>query len=180
YCAVSPKGRLYIYREQHFKNTKIEEWAPYVKYWIDKEQPKLVKFCKSAGQDRGQEQTIQEQISAALDTPVELSNNSPGSRVAGKILVHEYLRWVPKHVNTRDTPEYSEEYASWVLRNKGIKEYKNYLATFHAQQAETDLPKLQIFCCEQDTHVGHVDCCPLLIEAIRSASYAKPKNNKPA
>lgn len=180
YCAVSPKGRLYIYREQHFKETKIEEWAPYVKYYIDKENPKIVKFCKSAGQDRGQDQTIQEQLSQALEVPIELSNNSPGSRVAGKILVHEYLRWKQKHINAKDMPVYSEEHAAWILRNQGLLQYKAYHRMFEPQQPEDNLPKLQIFCCDEDTHGEHVDCCPLVIEAIRSASYAKPKNNKPA
>lgn len=180
YWAVSPTGRLYLYREQAFRKTKIEEWAPFVKYYIDKENPKVVKFCKSAGQDRGQEQTIQEQISEALGVSIELSNNSPGSRIAGKSLVHEYLRWKPKHVNPEDLPEYNEEWANWLLRNRGLQAYKDYHAMYEPQQAENNIPKLQIFKCEDDNHVGHENCCPLMIEAIKACNYAKPKNNKPA
>jgi len=31
YGAISPTKRIYIYREQHWKRTKIEVWAPYVR-----------------------------------------------------------------------------------------------------------------------------------------------------
>jgi len=180
YWAVSPLGRLYLYREQAFKKTKIEEWAPFVKYFVDRENPKIVKFCKSAGQDRGQEQTIQEQISEALGLSIELSNNSPGSRVSGKSLVHEYLRWKRKHVNPEDQPEFNEEWSQWLLRNRGLAAYKDYLNQYEPQPDETNIPKLQIFKCSEDDHTEHENCCPLMIEAIKACNYAKPKNNKPA
>ncbi len=88
YAAISPSRRLYIYREQHWVKTKITDWAPLVKQYLDREHPRLIRFCKSAGQDRGQEQTIQQQIETELGYSIELSNNTPGSRVAGKQLIH--------------------------------------------------------------------------------------------
>lgn len=179
YWAVSPEGRLYLYREQSFRKTKIEEWAPFVKYYIDKEAPRTVRFCKSAGQDRGQEQTIQEQISAALGVEIELSNNSPGSRISGKTLVHEYLRWKPKHINPEELPAFNEEWSQWLLRNRGLKAYKDYLGMYDPPKDEI-IPKLQIFKCEDDIHTDHEFCCPLMIDAIKACNYAKPKNNKPA
>src|SRR3982751_5298556 len=91
YYAISPSKRVYLYRERYWLKTKIEDWAPILKDDIDRELPRVVKFCKSAGQDRGQEHTIQQQIETALGQAIELSTNSPGSRVAGKMLVHEYL-----------------------------------------------------------------------------------------
>lgn len=180
--AVSPNRRLFLYREQSWYKTKINEWAPYVKELIEVEQPKIIKFCKSAGQDRGQEQTIQEQISSALGVQVELSNNSPGSRVAGKILVHEYLRWKQKHVPLKEMPKYNEEYASWVLRNQGLVQYKNYMRLFDLPEEEKNIPKLQIFLCDKDHSVGHghPNCCPLMVDAIKACNYDKPRNNKPA
>jgi hypothetical protein len=170
YAAISPSKRVYIYREQTWVKTKIAEWAPHVKLYIDKENPRLIRFCKSAGQDRGQEHTIQQQISAELDCEIELSNNSPGSRVAGKILIHEYLRWKPKQVNEEEIPPYNEDYAMWILRNRGMKEYNSYLNSFNPIEPETNLPKLQIF----------KDACPILVEAIKACSYDKPKGNKPS
>jgi hypothetical protein len=180
--AVSPSRRLYLYRELYWYKTKIEEWAPIVKSLADEENVKLIKFCKSAGQDRGQEHTIQQQIETALNKPIELSNNTAGSRVAGKMLLHEYLRWKPKPVvPPSEMPIYSEEHAMWLLRNKGIEEYKNYLKLFDPPEEEKDIPKFQIFCCEADNHEGHPNCCPVMIDTIKACSYdTKKKDGKAA
>jgi hypothetical protein len=181
FYAVSPTKRLYLYRELSWLKTKIEEWAPIVKSFCETENPKMVKVCKSAGQDRGQELTIQQQIENALGRSVDLSNNSPGSRVAGKMNVHEYLRWQPKPViPPSEMPIYSEEHAFWLLRNKGLETYKAYLAIFETPEPETSIPKLQIFRCSEKQHDGHPNCCPLMIESIKACSYDKPKNNIPA
>ena len=170
YAAISPSKRVYIYREQHWVKTKIADWAPHVKFFIDKEAPRLIRFCKSAGQDRGQEHTIQQQIEDELQHSIELSNNSPGSRVAGKILIHEYLRWSPKLINPNEMQSYSEDRAMWLMRNRGMNEYNSYMKSFNQVEVETNIPKLQIF----------DGACPVLVEAIKACSYDKPKNNKPA
>lgn len=170
YAAISPSRRVYIYREQHWVKTKIAEWAPLVKQYIDREHPRLVRFCKSAAQERGQEHTIQQQIEDELNQPIELSNNSPGSRVAGKSLIHEYLRWKQKTIIPSELMIYNEEQAMWILRNRGLIEYKSYLKSFDPQEEESNIPKLQIF----------KDACPVLVSAIKACSYDKPKGNKPA
>lgn len=162
--AISPSKRLYVYREMHWIRTKIEEWAPAVRELVELENPKLVKFCRSAAQERGQEHTIQQQIESALGRPIELTVNAPGSRIAGKQLIHEYLRWQPKPTKKVDYTQYSEEKAMWVLRNKGMGEYKKYLASFDETPAETNLPKMLIF-----------NSNPVLIEAIKACSYDKKK-----
>jgi len=170
YGAISPTKRLYIYREQSFVKTKIEEWAPFVKEYIDADNPRSIKFCQSAKADRGQEHTIQEQISSALNRPIDLTGNAAGSRIAGKILIHEYLRWKQKYIPEKDRPVYSEEHAMWLLRNRGLEEYKSYLNLFNAtQEFEDNLPKMQIF-----------NTCPILVDAIKACSYDKPRDNKPA
>ncbi len=169
FFAVSPDKRLYLYRELYWLKTKISEWAPIVKEFCDKENPRIVKFCKSAGQDRGQENTIQKQISDELGVPIQLSTNSPGSRVAGKMLIHEYLRWKLRPIVSREIAVYNEEYALWLLRNRTEKEYKSYLNSFVPSEPETNIPKLQIF-----------NTCKVMIDAIKACSYDKPKNNKPA
>ena len=173
FYAMSPSRRVYLYRELYWQKTKIETWAPIVKDFIDKEGPKVVKFCQSAGQDRGQEHTIQQQIEAALHMPIELSRNVAGSRVAGKMLVHEYLRWDTKPILQSEKLVYSEEQAMWLLRNKGLEEYKNYLKLFDPPEEEENLPKLQIFKCDSEFHEGHPNCCPLMIETIKICSYDK-------
>lgn len=184
FYAVSPTKRLYLYREFGWLKTKIEEWAPIVKDFCEREEPKVIKVCKSAGQDRGQEHTIQQQIETALGRQVELSNNSPGSRVAGKMLLHEYFRWKPKPVvPSSEMPIYSEERAMWLLRNRGLTDYKNYLALFDPPEPEMNIPRFQIFRCTEggtNEHEGHPNCCPLMIESIKACNYDKPKNNVPA
>lgn len=183
FYAVSPNKRLYVYREFGWLKTKIEEWAPVIKDFVEREEPKVIKVCKSAGQDRGQEHTIQQQIETALGQSVELSNNSPGSRVAGKMLMHEYFRWKPKPVvPPGEMPIYSEEHAQWIMRNKGMQAYQDYLDIFIPPEEETNIPKAQIFRCNDNVsgHEGHPNCCPLLIESIKACNYDKPKNNKPA
>ena len=170
YGAISPNKRVYIYREQTWVKTKIADWAPQVKIYVDREHPRLIRFCKSAGQDRGQEHTIQQQIEEELGHSIELSNNTPGSRVAGKVLIHEYLRWTTKAINPQELPVYNEEHAMWIMRNRGLAEYKSYMKSFDPQTEETNLPKLQIF----------AGACPVLVEAIKACSYDKPKGNKPA
>jgi hypothetical protein len=182
FYAISPSRRVYLYRELYWVKTKIEMWAPILKDLLDREHIKTVKFCKSAKQDRGQEHTIQQQIEAALGRPIELSTNSPGSRVAGKMLIHEYLRWTEKPiVPMSEMPIYSEEMAQWILRNRGLTEYKNYLGLFDPPEPETNLPKFQIFRCDASgNHEGHTSCCPLMIETLKAVNYAKSHDGKPA
>ena len=145
YAAISPARRVYLYREQTWKKVKISEWTPYVRTYIESEQPRVVRFCKSIGQDTGREQTIQQQITEEIGCPVELTENSPGSRVAGKLLLHEFLRWKPKFVPEFEKRIFDEEQALWILRNKGLQEYKSHLRSFEPPEPEGNLPKLQIF-----------------------------------
>ena len=181
FYAVSPTKRLYLYRELYWLKTKIEEWAPVVKNFVDIESPRIIKFCKSAGQERGQEHTIQQQIESALGRAIELSNNSPGSRVAGKMLIHEYLRWKPRPtIPSNEVLEYNDEYARWLIRNRGLEEYKSYIDQFNPPEPEDNIPKLQIFRCDNFIHEGHPNCCPVMIESIKSCSYdKKPSSGKP-
>lgn len=168
YGAIAPDKRLYVYREQYWKRTKIADWAPLVRNFIEQENPKLIKFCKSAGQDRGQEHTIQQQIEDSLGCAIDLTDNTNGSRIAGKMLLHEYLRWraVPK--STDELRVYDHSYALWLMRNKGLRDYNNYLAIFNTNEVVDVIPKLQIF-----------KSCELLINAIKLCTYAKPKEGRP-
>jgi hypothetical protein len=168
YGAVSPDKRVYLYREQAWQKTKIEEWAGHVRYFVKKEEPKIIRLCKSAGQDRGQEHTILSQICTALDYPVELSDNSAGSRIAGKMLLHEYLRWRKKYVPPREIKEFDEMKAAWILRNRGDKEYANYLNQFVEQPEEDNIPKFLIF-----SHSPEGQPIELLPNAIKSCVYDK-------
>lgn len=179
--AISPSKRLYLYRELYWLKTKIEEWAPILKGFIGREQPRLIKFCQSAKADRGQEHTIQQQIETAIGRSIALSINSSGSRVAGKMMVHEYLRWQARPVIQNESPTpYNDEYAMWLLRTKGPSEYHQYIEQYKPIEPEINIPKLQIFCCDDDFHEGHPNCCPVMIDSIKACNYAEAKNDKPA
>lgn len=160
--AISPTKRLYIYRELTWQKTLIERWGSEAKVYIDEEQPRVIKLCKSAGQSRGQDHTIHEQVESVLGRAVELTDNSHGSRVAGKMMVHEYLRWLPKHVPEKDLPVYNQELAEWILRNKSPEDYQSYLRSLQPPEPEGNLPKLQIF-----------KTCEHLIHAIKTCFYDK-------
>jgi len=143
--AISPQKRVYAYQERYWLKTKISEWAPFVKEDIELENPRSFVVCRSAKQDRGQENTIQQDIENEIGRSIELAQSGPGSRIDGKQLIHEYLRWKPKHIPKQELPEYNEEYALWILRNRGLEEYKSYMNSLIPQQPEVNLPKLQIF-----------------------------------
>ncbi len=181
FYAISPSGRLYLYRELSYLKTKISVWAPEVKRFIEYEHPRVVKFCRSASQERGQEHTIQQQIETELGVSIDLSTNSSGSRVAGKMLLHEYLRWKQKTILPQEEmPIFNEQYAMWLQRNRSVEDYKNYLELFNPPEPELNIPRLQIFCCDELIHDGHPNCCPLMIDTIKACSYDKPSNDKPA
>lgn len=162
FAAISPMKRVYVYRELVFHRTKIEEWASYVREYIESDQPRVIKMCKSAGQDRGQEHTILQQVSSALNANVQLTSNTAGSRVAGKMLLHEYFRWQTKHVPVREQLVYDEAHAQWLIRNKGMDAYNSYIESLQPEMSEANLPKVQIF-----------NTCPELINAIKACSYDK-------
>jgi hypothetical protein len=179
FFAVAPTKRVYLYRELIWTKTKIAEWGPIVKDFINNESPRFVKVCKSAGQDRGQDHTIQQEIERELGQPVELTLNSPGSRISGKMLLHEYLRWKPKpKINEKDKPLYSEETAMRIYRVQGQGAYESYLKLFEPAVEEDNLPKYQIFLCSAESHDGHIGCCPDAINAIKVCSYAENKKDK--
>jgi hypothetical protein len=160
YGAISPERKLIIFREDWFQKEKIEIWAAKVRHVIDALDPKVIKLCQSAGQDRGQEHTIHQQISSAFDRSIELTGNSSGSRVAGKMLLHEYLRWKNKYTHKADVTPYNADFAEWILRNKTEEDYRIYMDQYKIPKQEDNLPKLQIF--------NH---CTNLIHAIKACTY---------
>ena len=170
FFAISPTSRLYLYRELSWKGKKIAQWAPIVRDFADREEPKIIKFCKSVAQDRGQDHTVQTQIEDELGRYIELSSNITGSRIAGKQLVHEYLRWEKKPlIPPSEMPQFDEGYAQWLYRNKSENDYKNYLRLFDAPVEESNIPKLQIF-----------RSCKLMQVALQSCVYEKAgKDGKP-
>lgn len=162
YGAISPDRRLVIYKEQAWQKKPIEYWASYVKERIEIENPKSIKICSSSKQNRGQEKTIFQQVQDAIGRSIDVNDSSHGSRIAGKMLLHEYLRWQPKYMPEKFKPVYDDEKARWILRNQGMVEYKAYMGLFVPEDEEKNLPKLLIF-----------NTNKLLINAIKACTYDK-------
>jgi hypothetical protein len=161
YGAISPQRKLYVYREQSFVGEKIEVWAPKVKQYIDKENPGDIVICHSANQNRGEPHTILELVSDALNRTLRLGEKN---RLSGKQLLHEYLRWKQIIIPLDEIPIYNEEHAAWILRNRGLEEYKSYMGSLNRNLAMENIPRLLFF-----------KSCKLVIEAISVAQYEKNK-----
>lgn len=161
WAAVSPSKRVYVYRHQMFSGVKIAEWASEVKLFVDKEKPKDIVICHSAGQHRGDPHTIHEQVIEALGESVRLGEKD---RIGGKNLIHEYLRWQSKPIPLSELKPFDEQLAAWIFRNNGEIAYKQYLMSYQPVVGEANLPKLQI--------VNNPECM-VIADALKACVYEK-------
>ncbi|HWY33929.1 MAG TPA: hypothetical protein VNX68_04740 [Nitrosopumilaceae archaeon] len=157
--AISPSKRLYLYRELQYEKILIEDWCNEVKPMLDREGIEDIVICHSAGQHRGEPQTIHEQVIEGLGRSVRLGERD---RIGGKMLLHEYLRCKPLPIYKDVGMVYAQERAEWILRNRTLDDYKLYLSLFNEKEPETNLPKLQIF-----------NTCKYLPDAIKACIYSK-------
>lgn len=160
--AISPDGRVFVYRTYNEKTKYIKEWAREACKLSAGEPIKDVVICHSAGQQRGEPQTIQFQAQeafneAGFNVQVRLGERD---RVGGKALVHEYLRWQPRPSLKEIIGSYDKTLADRIFRLHGQEKLNEYMTTFTAEKPETNLPKLQIF--EENQ---------LLIDAITNCQY---------
>jgi hypothetical protein len=166
--ALSPKDRLYIYREYAIKEAKTSTWATDIGRLSGGEKYADIVLCRSAWQNRGTDLTQQEDFTKYSGLTARMADND---RIAGKLLIQEYLRWKPRPNSKVVKDDFDHVLATHILRQQGIEAYKSYLASFEPEKAEVDLPRLQIFpdCTELRR------CIPLCI-------YDKKSNvtNKPA
>lgn len=170
--AISPEGRLYIYKEYTTKKTKISHWATEIGRMSVNEDICDIVMCQSAWQDRGEDLTIQEQFKKYSNLQPHRADNA---RIAGKIMIQEYLRWdqKPESKFVREPGDFNSELANRILRNQGIDAYKSYVASFEPTAPEVNLPKLQIF----DTVKSIQLCLPLCIYDKKSGPTSKPSED---
>lgn len=167
--ALSPDNRLYVYREYAIKEAKTSTWATDIGRLSQGESYKDIVLCQSAWQNRGEDLTQEEQFTKYSGLRARRADND---RIAGKLLLQEYLRWLPKPSRKVIRPEdYDNDLAARILRREGTDAYKSYLASFEPEKEEDYLPKLQI----------HPDCKELR-RCIPLCIYDKKSNvtNKPA
>lgn len=142
--AISPEGKLIIYRTAVWTKTPISMWSRELVTLSANENMEDVVICHSAGANRGEELTIQQQIFYAFDEKYAI-RLAEKDRIGGKNLVHEYLRWTKRPRLPKGTFSYDPTYATWVLRNKGEQAYNEYLMLFVEVEPENNIPKLLIF-----------------------------------
>jgi Terminase large subunit, T4likevirus-type, N-terminal len=167
--ALSPEGRVILYREYACKQTKIADWASDIKRLTGEEDLSDVILCQSAWQNRGGALTVAEEFEKYSGLRPSLADND---RISGKLLIQEMLRWRPKAKSKLLNNEtYSNEKAAQIMRQYGMDAYREYLTSFEPEEEETNLPKLQIF-----------NTLPVLIKTIPLCIYDKKSSvtNKPA
>lgn len=142
--AVSPEGRLFVYRTHVWTKTNISVWANDLVNLTGSEQVEDIVICHSAGAHRGEDLTIKEQIYKAFDEKYQI-RLADKDRIGGKNAIHEALRWKQRPTINRAITKYDPVLATWILRNKGEQQYNEYLMLFADVEIETNIPKLQIF-----------------------------------
>lgn len=146
YCiwgAISPKGRLFIYRTWAWKGVTIKIWAAECANISGNEVYEDAVLCHSAFAHKGEEKTIAEQVSEAFGDKFTW-RSADRDRIGGKNMVHEFLRWKQRETRIADEVEYDGELAAKILRNQGEDKYNDYLKLFIPQEPEDNIPKLQI------------------------------------
>lgn len=144
WAAISPDGKVYIYRTYAWQRTLVKIWAREAASLTINETLEDFVLCHSASQKRGDELTIKQQVEQAFEDKYVI-RDADRDRIGGKNLIHEYFRWEQKAKLKLPTTYYDHELACKILRLKGESAYNEYLLTFVPEPDETNLPKLQIF-----------------------------------
>jgi len=170
WIAISPNHRAYIYRERAWYNKDISQWANEIRELVYENSETILQttLCGSAWQSRGGELICDEFQRYSRLVPSS-SENSPGSRVAGLQLIHDYLRW-EKVASLKSKGEfYDMQLAQGIYRKYGPVALEAYKKQFYDEPEEDNLPVLQIF-----------EECKVLIDTIPMAVYAEDKPGRPA
>lgn len=162
--SVQFPAKIYKYREYSCLKTKISSWASTIAQLSQNEVLSDVVLDPSAWGNRGDEATIDEQFTLSSGLSPRKANND---RVAGKLLLQEYLRWSPKPPRFVPPEGYSAEKAREIYRREGPAGLSKYEDAFKSEPEETFLPKIQIF-----------NTCVETIKALPLCVYKKDKTKQ--
>lgn len=163
--AISPDRRVYVYREREWHGRDIPFWASEIREIKDDSREEYVQtvLCGSAWQQRGSE-TISDQFQQYSTLVPSSSENTPGSRIAGLQLIHDYLRWEQRKTLKSKGEFYDLGKSQEIYRNYGPEAQEAYRRLFYDEPEETNLPVLQIF-----------STCKTLINTIPMCEYDEKK-----
>lgn len=156
--ALSPNGRLYIYRTRRWKKTTVREWSSDIAA-ISGLDGNIIRIPldPSAWQNSGHEFTIAQEFQFASGLMPEKADND---RHSGISLLHEFMRFKPKNKAKIPLEGFDLDKANYIMRINGLDAYNEYLNLFIPEEAEKNLPILQVFETEGD-----------LIETIQTCQY---------
>lgn len=159
WAAVSPDERLYLYREYIAHQTSIENWSSDIARLSQGEPIQQVALDPSAWKNYGMEMTIAEKFMKHSGMTAFKAMNG---RVAGKQLIHDYLRFLPRPKKFVPPEGFSYEQSQRILRLYGMRAYDDYCNTFKVDENEKrPIPILQIF-----------NTCPRVIDALKACVYS--------
>jgi|SRR5579863_863437 len=163
--AVSPNHRVYVYREHAWYGRDIPFWASEIRqtHAQNDEQIAYTVLCGSAWQSRGGE-LIADEFQKYSDLVPSSSENTPGTRIAGLQLVHDFLRWEKRETLKSKGEFYDLKLSQEIYRKYGPAAVEAYKKQFYDEPEEENLPILQIF-----------KTCKVLIDTIPMAIYDEKK-----
>jgi len=163
--AISPNGRVFVYRERAWKGVDIANWSSEIREIHDEnnEMPAHTVLCGSAWQDRGND-TIVSIFNKYSKLSASSSENTPGSRIIGLQLIHDFLRWESKRSLKAKGEFFDLDKYQYIYRNFGPEGADRYKNQFIDESEETEIPILQIF-----------NTCKILIDTIPACIYSDTK-----
>src|SRR3990172_11407608 len=129
--AISPDRRVYVYRERSWTGKDIAYWGSEIREINDDNNENILHtvLCGSAWQDRGSE-TIVDQFNRYSGLTASSSDNTPGSRITGLQLIHDFLRWEPKTTLRSRGELFDINLGNKIFRVHGPEAYENYKRQF--------------------------------------------------
>lgn len=156
--AISPDARVFTYKEIIAQKRSIADWGAEVCQFI-KTQENIVLgvLDPSAWKEEGHPKTLAAQIEEATEFTWEKADND---RVAGKMNMHDFLRWEPRPKKYIPKGGYDPNHYNLLNRLYGPKVADDYFQAFQPEPDELNLPRWQIF-----------NTCPELIKVIPTCVY---------
>jgi hypothetical protein len=142
-------AKIYKYREYACKKVKISVWASDLRRVSGDEQLVDIVMCPSAWQERGDPASIAQQFAQVFGRHPRKASND---RVAGKLLIQEFLRWKQRPPRYIPQTGFDYELSLQIRRQRGPEAYEDYCGLFQPREDDIEqfLPKFQIFeSCEQ-------------------------------
>lgn len=170
--AISPQGRFYLVKEKTFEKTLVSNWATEIGKTLDEYETIVeVRMDTNAWTDQGFNQNVAEQFETYSGYRPVPADKGKGSRVSGKLLLQECLRFYPKPVRKVPLQNFNPDYAEKILRNFGAERYAEYLNFFRPEEPELNLPILQIF----NTCTAVIECLPQCVYDTKDSAIEDVK-----